>query len=216
MTWWGKLVGGTFGFVLGGPLGAIIGAALGHQFDVGAPGRQRPFGANANERTQLAFFTAVFSVMGHLAKADGHVSTSEIALAEQLMAHMQLNKEQKKLAILLFNQGKQPDFQFAEIMEQFRRECHRRSTLYRFFLEIQIQAALADGRIDPLESRILKEAAAALDFTSAELDQLIEMVRGAFASHAGTQPVTLQRVTSICPKRPIGNIRNPKNTTKLY
>ena len=28
MSWWGKLVGGAFGFMLGGPLGALIGAAM--------------------------------------------------------------------------------------------------------------------------------------------------------------------------------------------
>ena len=26
MSWWGKVVGGTFGFMLGGPLGALMGA----------------------------------------------------------------------------------------------------------------------------------------------------------------------------------------------
>ena len=35
MSWWGKVVGGAFGFMLGGPLGAMLGAALGHQFDKG-------------------------------------------------------------------------------------------------------------------------------------------------------------------------------------
>ena len=29
MAWWGKLVGGTFGFMMGGPLGALMGVALG-------------------------------------------------------------------------------------------------------------------------------------------------------------------------------------------
>ena len=35
MSWWGKLVGGAFGFMVGGPLGALIGAAIGHNFDSG-------------------------------------------------------------------------------------------------------------------------------------------------------------------------------------
>jgi hypothetical protein len=35
MSWWGKLVGGAFGFMLGGPLGALLGAVLGHNFDRG-------------------------------------------------------------------------------------------------------------------------------------------------------------------------------------
>ena len=38
MPWWGKLIGGAFGFMLGGPLGALLGAALGHNFDRGLKG----------------------------------------------------------------------------------------------------------------------------------------------------------------------------------
>ena len=30
MSWWGKVIGGAFGFMFGGPLGALFGAALGH------------------------------------------------------------------------------------------------------------------------------------------------------------------------------------------
>ena len=35
MSWWGKVVGGAFGFMLGGPLGALLGVALGSNFDRG-------------------------------------------------------------------------------------------------------------------------------------------------------------------------------------
>ena len=38
MSWWGKLVGGAFGYMLGGPIGAVLGAALGHRFDKGMQG----------------------------------------------------------------------------------------------------------------------------------------------------------------------------------
>jgi len=31
MSWWGKILGGTFGFMLGGPLGALLGAVLGRR-----------------------------------------------------------------------------------------------------------------------------------------------------------------------------------------
>ena len=71
MSWWGKLVGGAFGFMLGGPLGALLGVALGHNFDRGLkalPGEE-PIASGDRERVQTAFFTAAFSVMGALAKA---------------------------------------------------------------------------------------------------------------------------------------------------
>ncbi|GIS91698.1 MAG: hypothetical protein CM1200mP20_17390 [Pseudomonadota bacterium] len=39
MAWWGKLIGGTLGFMRGGPLGALLGASFGHQFDSGRGGK---------------------------------------------------------------------------------------------------------------------------------------------------------------------------------
>ena len=148
MAWWGKLVGGAFGFMLGGPLGAVLGATLGHQFDKGLGSFEGDFlKIGSQERVQTAFFTATFSVMGYLAKVDGHVSTREIAVAESLMAQMQLNRDQRKAAIELFNAGKKPDFPLQDVVAQLKAECHHRTTLLQMFLEIQVQAALADGRI---------------------------------------------------------------------
>ena len=112
MAWWGKVVGGAFGFMLGGPLGALLGASLGHRFDAGLKSHLH---SGDQERIQAAFFTATFAVMGHIAKADGRVSQDEIAMAEQLMGQMRLNAEQKKLARSLFNEGRQSDFQLDEI-----------------------------------------------------------------------------------------------------
>ncbi len=89
MSWLGKVVGGTFGFFMGGPLGAIFGASLGHQFDEGLEGLGTDEQLNPGDqhRVQMAFFTATFSVMGHIAKADGKVTTAEIDLAKHLIRY---------------------------------------------------------------------------------------------------------------------------------
>ena len=214
MAWWGKLVGGTLGFMVGGPIGAMLGAGFGHNFDTKSQRRQSRLGYSPGnqERTQAAFFAATFSVMGHIAKADGRVSKSEIALAKQLMTHMQLNAQQKQVAMSLFNQGKSPDFQLDDVLQQFRQECHRRTTLIRMFLEIQVQAAMADGRLDPSESEILERVALTLGFKQSDLDQIINMIKSGLASEAGQQ-MTLKEAYSI-----IG--ANEKMTTvdvrKLY
>ena len=139
---------------------------LANNFDSKSTGqrkRQRYMPGN-QERIQASFFAATFSVMGHVAKADGHVSAQEIALAEQLMAHMRLTRDQRQLAITLFNQGKSDRFELHPVLQQFKQECHRRTTLIRMFLEIQVQAAFADGKLDPSESRILQDIAAVLGF----------------------------------------------------
>ena len=197
MAWWGKLVGGALGFMIGGPIGAMLGATFGHNFDSKSQGKQKKrYLPGDQERTQAAFFAATFSVMGHIAKADGHVSKSEIALAEQLMAHMQLSPEQKKIAINLFRQGKSSNFQLDAVLQQFKQECHRRTTLIRMFLEIQVQAAFADGRLDPTESNILQHVALTLGFTQSDLDQIINMITSGGASEAGQQ-MTLEQAYNI-------------------
>ncbi len=152
MAWWGKLIGGSLGFMMGGPLGALLGTTLGHQFDA----KRRGAGVRAlpgdQERIQLAFFTATFSVMGHIAKADGQVSQQEIQMAKSLMDQMRLDKQQRKAAIDLFEQGKHTDFPLNDVLHQFRHECQRRTTVLRMFIEMQVQAAMADGRLDPQEN----------------------------------------------------------------
>jgi DnaJ like chaperone protein len=171
MSWWGKLVGGAFGFMLGGPLGALIGAAIGHNFDTGLK-MQSDLAPGDQERVQTAFFTATFSVMGHIAKADGHVSKDEIANATQVMSSMELDADMRKVAIKLFRQGKASDFPLDNILEQFRRECHRRQNLIRLFIEIQLQAAFADGKMHPKEKKLLLHICRQLGISPDEFDVL--------------------------------------------
>jgi DnaJ like chaperone protein len=188
MGWWGKVIGGTFGFMFGGALGAVLGAALGHQFDKGLKGIEHDGGAPGDtERVQLAFFTATFSVMGHMAKADGQVTRDEIALAEAVMARMDLAPQMRKAAVKLFDEGKRADFPLDDVLDQFRREAHRRRNLLRMFLEIQLQAALADGRLHAAERRVLERICDRLGLARAELDALEAMFR-AERHHQRTRP----------------------------
>lgn len=194
MGWWGKVIGGGFGFMFGGPLGALAGMALGHQFDKGLNLAELEPGNP--ERVQLAFFTATFSVMGYLAKADGQVSRSEIQMAENIMGQMNLNAEQRKAAIELFNHGKQDDFQLDEVLSQFRRECHRRTSLLQMFLEILIATAFADNALDAAEHNALKRIAADIGFSPQQLEQLIRMV-GAQQSHGQAQSPSIDNAYAV-------------------
>jgi len=171
MSWWGKLFGGGFGFMLGGPLGALLGAALGHGLD------SKVSRFRGRQRVQTAFFTATFSVMGHLAKADGRVSENEIQMARTLMEQMKLNPTLKTMAIRLFNEGKADSFPLDDVLEQLKRECHSRHDLMRVFIEIQLQASYADGSLDQAEKRILLHICDRLGFSRAEFDQIEAMLR---------------------------------------
>lgn len=180
MSWWGKLIGGAFGYMLGGPLGALLGAALGHQFDKGLRVMQEAgLGPGDQERVQTAFFTATFAVMGHIAKADGRVSQDEISLAEAVMQRMRLSPEMRKTAIRLFHEGKAADFSLDAVLDQFRQECQRRRHLLQMFMEIQLHAAYADGSIDSREAQILDYIRSRLGFSRHEYEHLENLVKAA-------------------------------------
>ena len=186
MSWWGKLLGGTFGFMLGGPLGALFGAALGHTFDRGiAPNLRALPGdlsgeeahASRQERAQAAFFTATFGVMGHIAKADGRVSPEEIRIAGAVMDQLGMRGEMRMAAQRLFNEGRSPDFPLDDILTQLRRECRYSLNLARLFVEIQLQAAYADGTVHSAERHLLDHIASMLGLAADEFSQLERMVR---------------------------------------
>ena len=135
----------------------------------------------------MAFFTATFSVMGHIAKADGRVSQSEIRMARQVMDELELNSEMKATAIHLFDQGKQAGFPLDEVLAQFRRECHRRTSLIRMFLEIQIQAAFADGVFEASEEKVLRHICNRLGISRFEYESIKLQVQAQQRFHSHRQ-----------------------------
>ncbi|MFZ2726149.1 MAG: co-chaperone DjlA [Methylococcaceae bacterium] len=157
MSWLGKVVGGACGFLVGGPIGAVFGATMGHQFDKGSMTFKinRTLNFAEQQRVQQAFLNATFSVMGHIAKASGRVTPEEIAFANRVMAEMGVMGDLRTVAIHLFQQGKKADFPLDVTLAQFYRECGAHYDLLRKFLDIQLQAAMADGILGGEEERIL-------------------------------------------------------------
>lgn len=192
MSWWGKGIGASVGFALGGPLGALLGGVIGHQVDRQQNQRELLEARSSDQQvtTQAAFFTATFTVMGRMAKIDGHVSEREIAMARNVMRHMQLNEAQRQAAIDLFNQGKSDNFDLEAVLDQFHRVVHRRSSLVQMFLEIQISAALADGALDNRERDLLLHICQRLGFSQLQFQLLfsrVAAVMGLFGGPGGSQ-----------------------------
>jgi DnaJ like chaperone protein len=203
MSWWGKALGGAFGFMIGGPLGALVGIAFGHNFDRGLNSIDKDDwqGGVNQERIQLAFFTATFSVMGYITKVDGRVTRDEIRLAEEVMEHLGLNAEMRESAKKLFNEGKSDNFPIDEVLEQFKKEAHRRTTLIQMFLEIQVQAAYADGVMHPAEEKALAHICQKLGIPLEQLKRLEEMLKAGFGntgySQSGSRQTTLKDAYAI-------------------
>jgi len=142
---------------LGGGPGAGMGAGMGGgAAGWGAPGRT---GAVDNRAASQAFFDATFSVMGHVAKADGRVDESEIALAEALMTRMQLGPERRREAIARFGEGKSEGFAPDAVIGRLVQAAPGQTALFVSFLQIQMQVAMADGEFDPSEEAVLLDTA---------------------------------------------------------
>ena len=177
--WIGKLVGALLGYLAGGLLGLVLGALVGHWFDRGlARAALGGLGLGNLAELRRAFFESTFAVMGHVAKADGRVSPAEIAAAEAAMSQMNLSAEQRREAIEHFNRGKQADFDLDAAVSRLVRATSGRGPLPRMFLEIQIQAALADGRIDAAEREALLRVARGLGLGEQDYARLEAFLAG--------------------------------------
>jgi len=177
MQIWGKVLGFLFGFMLSKNIfGAIIGMWLGHTFDKGRTLDFNNLGQEKDANRQAAFFYCTFSAMGFIAKANGQVSSHEIAFATAYMDKLGLKGEMREQAQNAFREGKSTGFPLEARLEKFKRSCGGRQDLLLLFLEIQIQVAFADGQLDKEERDALHRIAKVLGFSGKELDQLLEMI----------------------------------------
>ena len=158
MGWMGKIIGGSVGFMLGGPLGAIAGVALGSFYDSSTGARRENL--NPGEEAHLLYFTAAFSMLAKLAKADGVVCRSEVETIERFMREgLRLDPEARKLAIRIFNRAKDSPDRFEDFAAQFYRYFHHQRQVVLSMYQILLAVADADGTVHPSEDRLLKTAA---------------------------------------------------------
>ncbi|GLX84026.1 co-chaperone protein DjlA [Thalassotalea loyana] len=186
MKVWGKVFGFLFGFMLSKSIiGALLGLWLGHSFD-----RRRhlnfQFNSTSDElNSQAAFLYTTFSVMGHIAKAKGRVNEHEIKFASQYMDKIGLKGELRQQAQDAFREGKLAGFPLEQRIEKFKQSCKSRHDLILMFLEIQVQLALADGKLVAEEKEALGQIASLLGISSRELDRLIDMISAGAHFHSG-------------------------------
>ena len=151
MRIWGKILGFLFGFMLSKTLfGALLGLWLGHLFDRGRGFNFNGLSGGKEDEVsrQAAFFYTTFSVMGHVAKAKGQVTSHEIAFTNAYMDKLGLSNELRQQAQDAFREGKSSSFPLKDRLVKFKRLMGNRHDLLLMFLEIQIQVAFSDGELD--------------------------------------------------------------------
>jgi DnaJ like chaperone protein len=180
------VIGALLGALFGGFSGLLIGAALGYA--AGALLQRSVIGGLRVVQSQL--IDSTFAVMGALCKADNVVTRDEIDAVERIFTMLRLQEEQRRAAKDAFNRGKQPGFDLDGAVDRFARVSRRRAPLLQLFLQLQVMAVAADGRVHPAEHAMLVRVARRLGLQEHDVAQLEALLRagGAGPSAPGAQP----------------------------
>jgi DnaJ like chaperone protein len=172
----GKIIGFFIGLAMLNPFTAILGAIIGHYL-IDKPRRTASrIPPEQLHIIQERFFTTVFLISGHLAKADGRVSETEIQLTESLMAKMGLSADHKREAIRLFKAGSAAEFNLDLTLAEFRHVCGASANLNNMLLVNLVNLSMADGVLDEQEAQVLRQVADQLGFSRFAFEQLLRML----------------------------------------
>lgn len=181
MGWLSGIIGGGLGAMIAGPFGAVIGAALGAGMGGGQSLPQgSATGFNQTQQRQAIFFTAAFSMVGKLAKADGRVCEDEIAAIEKISREaLGLDAQTRSYANNVFRQAKDSSESFSDYARQFGDLFWQDQQLCSFMMSFLFQVAMADGELHPQEESMLLEAKTAFRFQESMYQSLRNRYVGA-------------------------------------
>ena len=175
MSIWGKIIGGTVGFIaMGGPLGAILGMAAGHLLDQSLKARATPAADGqapplGREEKQVAFTVAVVALAAKLAKADGQVTRDEVATLKRVF---QLPDEAAPEVARIFNRVRTSPEGFEPYAHQIAALLRGRKQVLEDLLGALLMIAHADGVYHPAERAYIAEVARIFGFSEAELRRI--------------------------------------------
>lgn len=166
MGWFGKVIGGVFGWLIGGPLGLVAGIAFGHAMDKvsdtdsaqdASTGTQThyhhsPFQAFSSmrkqeERSQLIFFVAAFSMLARIATSDDDkVSDAEYRKILDFIDHdLQLDSYSRAYALRVFQAALKTEGSFEDFARQFKQNFSTQEGLVLLMMDILYRVSTADG-----------------------------------------------------------------------
>ncbi|MDT8418821.1 MAG: co-chaperone DjlA [Desulfuromonadales bacterium] len=159
MSWLSGIIGGGIGAMIAGPFGAIIGAAIGSSMGGQQAASGSHIGYTDTERKQAIFFTAAFSMVGKLAKADGRVCSNEIEAIQRVSREsLGLDAQTRQFAINVFRQAKDSPASFDHYAREFGDLFWQDQQMCSFMMSFLFQVAMADGTLHHSEEQMLQSA----------------------------------------------------------
>lgn len=200
-----KWIGGFLGFITQGPLGALAGFALGALFDAGIDAvnvdsperktsggadRNGPFGAGASnayrmqqayEEQRNAFRFSLLVLASYIIKADGKIMHSEMETVRRFL-HQNFGSQAvvqgEEILLKLFEQQKRMGS--SEYRTVIGSACQQIAMHMDYAQRLQmlsflVMIAQADGRIVTEELNALREVAAGLGISPADIDSMLHL-----------------------------------------
>lgn len=190
MSWLSGIIGGGIGAMIAGPFGAIIGAAIGSTMGAQKNAGGSRIGFSEAERKQAIFFTAAFSMVGKLAKADGRVCENEIEAIQRISREaLGLDEQTRQYAINVFSQAKDSPDSFASYAREFGELFWQDQQMCSFMMSFLFQVAMADGQLHPSEEQMLLSAKQAFRLH----DSVYQSLYSRFVGRTGTSEVSLRK-----------------------
>ena len=203
MGWKGIAFGAWIGSFFGGPLGALLGAALGHQVEkhignftedtprqrTSGPGRP-PRGAYAYrysnvsaQKRAMIFCASAAAMLAKLAKADGHVTSSEISSVEAAFSRLGFDADARAYAVNVFRRAKDDSHTIFEYAAEFSAAVDS-VEVRELFYELLWDLACSDGNVSYNELSILRRIPFTLGIRADWFDIFFRERLGA-SSHGG-------------------------------
>ena len=184
MSFFGKFIGGTIGFLMGGPLGAIAGVAFAHVIQqsqeadrISGSSYFRNYNRrmNTTEHAHMTFFVGAFSLLAKLATVDGELTRNEEATIRRFMIEeLRLDQTSQYTALRIFDAALTTDQDYTDIARQFYREFRNRPQILELMIDILFRVAIADGGVLKAEGNMILNIARIFNFQQYQYDRIKE------------------------------------------
>ncbi len=104
---------------------------------------------------ETQFFEAVFSVLACVMQADGAINARERRSLAYWMAYLGFDQSLHGEALRLFRYGQSDHFNLDPVLADLFQAYQGNPALLRFFVEVQLKAALSDGPLQAAERQLL-------------------------------------------------------------
>lgn len=161
-------------------------------------------------RTEKRFVSAMFMLMGRVAKLDGLVTEAEVKFASDTMNLIGLGYEKRQRAIGYFDTGKNPNIDVMEFVKALQKDIGSRSMLAEDFVKILCQFTYTKGDMRLKEKMLLRDVAEELGFNKAEFLEICGEVLNRSESYLRERPRSLRsayQVLQLQPRVADGEIR---------